>query len=125
MSDAPLSPFRPIDTGFLEIPVATVEILGRRVSCAGGGYFRLTPYPWSKWCLARLASDHQRKAAFYSPPPWEIDPDQTLRAKLRHYRGLQAMKGKLRRLLCDFAWDRMAPLFAITTPDTTEPLAAA
>jgi len=48
--------------------------------------------------------------------PWEIDPDQPrvaeapLRSRLRHYSRLGAMRGKLRRLLGDFAWGRMDAL---------------
>ena len=129
MPDAPLSPFRPIDTKFLEIPVATVELLGRRVSCAGGGHFRLTPYQWSRWCLDRLASDANRKAAFYFHP-WEIDPGQPkikglpLRSKLRHYSGLGAMESKLRRLLNDFSWNRMDCLFGLDQPEPHKNFAA-
>ncbi len=130
MPDAPLSPFQPTNSSFLEIPVATVELLGRRVSCAGGGHFRLTPYQWSRWCLERLANDAHRTAAFYFHP-WEIDPNQPkvqglpLRSKLRHYSGLGAMEGKLKRLLRDFRWDRMDHLFGIERPGPTNTSAAA
>ena len=126
MPDAPLSPFRPTETSFLEIPVATIELMGRRVSCAGGGHFRLTPYQWSRWCLSRLAGDASRTAAFYFHP-WEIDPGQPkvkglpLRSKLRHYSGLRAMERKLKRLLVDFRWERMDRLFG---QEKAEPLSA-
>jgi len=133
MPNAPLSPFHPTDTGFLEIPVATVEVLGRRVSCAGGGHFRLTPYQWSKWCLGRLANEKDRTAAFYFHP-WEIDPGQPkvrglpLRSKLRHYSGLAAMERKLKRLLIDFRWDRMDRLYgqgcSVIVPKTANAVAS-
>ncbi len=129
MPDGPRSPFHPTDTAFLEIPVATVDVLGRRVSCAGGGHFRLTPYQWSKWCLSRLAGDAGRTAAFYFHP-WEIDPGQPkvkglpLRSKLRHYSGLGAMEGKLKRLLADFSWDRMDRLFGLDQAETTNTIPA-
>lgn len=45
--------------------------------------------------------------------PWEINPDRPrvanapLKSKLRHYTRLEAMAGKLRRLIADFRWDRL------------------
>lgn len=118
MPDAPLRPFKPVDADVLEIPVATVEVLGKRVSCAGGGHFRLLPYRWSTWCLNKLAAETDRTAAFYFHP-WEIDPGQprvrglSLRSRLRHYTGLKAMEQKLKRLLGDFRWDRMDRLYGL------------
>ncbi|MGI9418472.1 MAG: XrtA system polysaccharide deacetylase [Geminicoccaceae bacterium] len=123
MPNAPLRPFQPVDN-FLEIPVATVELFGRRVSCAGGGHFRLLPYRWSRWCLNKLAADRDRNAAFYFHP-WEIDPGQPrvrglkLRSRLRHYTGLTAMEGKLQRLLGDFRWDRMDRLYGLEAHTAT------
>lgn len=122
MPSAPLQPFKPTDSDLLEIPVATVELLGRRISCAGGGHFRLLPYGWSKWCLEKLAADRERTAAFYFHP-WEIDPGQprvnglSLRTRLRQYTGLSAMEGKLKRLLGDFRWDRMDRLYGLDGKD--------
>ena len=101
MPDAPLEPFRPTEHELLEIPVATIELLGRRVSCAGGGHFRLFPYRWSKWCLERLAAEPGRIAAFYFHP-WEIDPGQPrvrgleLTSRLRQYRGPHRHGGEAR-----------------------------
>jgi polysaccharide deacetylase family protein (PEP-CTERM system associated) len=130
MPDAPLSPFHPVSSAFTEIPVAAIEVLGRRVSCAGGGHFRLTPYAWSRWCLSRLAEEPDRTAAFYFHP-WEIDPDQPkvpglpLRSRLRHYSRLGAMEGKLERLLRDFRWDRMDRLFGQDLTGAADAVAAA
>ena len=121
MPSAPLRPFKPGDSDFLEIPVATVELFGRRVSCAGGGHFRLFPYRWSRWCLRKLAAERDRTAAFYFHP-WEIDPGQprvrglSFRSRLRHYTGLAAMEQKLKRLLGDFRWDRMDRLYGFDRP---------
>ena len=118
MPNAPLGPFRPSDHDLIEIPVATIELAGRRVSCAGGGHFRLLPYRWSKWCLGQLAADTDRIAAFYFHP-WEIDPAQPrvaglpLKSRLRQYRGLASMEDKLTRLLKDFRWDRLDHLFRL------------
>jgi hypothetical protein len=49
--------------------------------------------------------------------PWEIDVDQprvadlSFKSRLRHYTNLGLMKGKLRRLLRDFEWDRLDHVF--------------
>jgi polysaccharide deacetylase family protein (PEP-CTERM system associated) len=111
LPNAPRTPFRPLAGPLVEVPVATLD-LGVRVSCAGGGHFRLLPYPWTRWCLDRLTRTERRPGVFYFHP-WELDPGQPRvaglpwRARLRHYTNLDAMEAKLRRLLRDFAWDRL------------------
>ncbi|MBB5519198.1 XrtA system polysaccharide deacetylase [Amphiplicatus metriothermophilus] len=109
----PREPFRPL-TGraLVEAPVATAEIFGRRVSCAGGGWFRAMPYAASRALLRRAAASAGGPVVFYFHP-WEIDPDQpriagaSLKARLRHYLNLDRMEGRLRRLLADFQWVRI------------------
>jgi polysaccharide deacetylase family protein (PEP-CTERM system associated) len=111
MPDAPRAPFR-AGGGVLEIPVGTVELAGRRLSCAGGGFFRLLPYAWSRWAIGRVNGAEGRPVTFYFHP-WEIDPGQPrvpglpARSRLRHYTGLGRMEAKLRQLLRDFAWGRV------------------
>ncbi|HYH23135.1 MAG TPA: XrtA system polysaccharide deacetylase [Azospirillum sp.] len=115
--DAPRHPFRPAAPDLMEIPVATVELLGRRWSCGGGGFFRVLPYGWTRGAVARINAREGRPATFYFHP-WEIDPDQPrvsgapMKARLRHYSGLSGMADKLRRLLRDFAWDRIDAVHA-------------
>ncbi|NJO38755.1 MAG: DUF3473 domain-containing protein [Rhizobiales bacterium] len=112
MPDAPLTPFRPNGGAMVEIPVATIDLRGRRVSCAGGGHFRIYPYRWSRFCLDRLEADGDRSGVFYFHP-WEIDPGQPripglpLRSRLRHYTGQGRMEAKLARLLDERRWDRI------------------
>lgn len=110
---APRRPFRPQPgSAMVEYPVATIDFAGRRITCAGGGFFRLLPYAWSKWCLDRLGREDGGCGIFYFHP-WEIDPDQPrakglpLRAALRHYVNLDRMETKLRRLLREARWDRI------------------
>jgi polysaccharide deacetylase family protein (PEP-CTERM system associated) len=108
LPSAPRTPFRPTESPLVEVPVATVE-LGWRVSCAGGGYFRLLPYACSRRLLARHVRHERLPATFYFHP-WEIDLEQPrvrslpLRSRLRHYVNLGRMESKLERLLRDFAW---------------------
>jgi len=109
--DAPRFAFRPVaDAALIEMPVTTVDALGRRFAAGGGGFFRLLPYALSKWAIRRVNGEG-RPAAFYFHP-WEIDPgqpfiaDAPLKSRLRHYTNLEAMAGKLRRVASDFAWGR-------------------
>lgn len=104
------------DSGLVEIPITTVELLGRRLPCGGGGYFRLFPY--ALWRLGlRQVNNGERQAAIFFFHPWEIDPEQPRiagaprRSRLRHYTNLGVMEAKLRRALADFAWSRVDAVF--------------
>lgn len=117
MPDAPRSAYRPvIDSDFLEIPITTVEVAGRRLPCGGGGYFRLLPYAVSRWCIDRVNVTDKLPAIFYFHP-WEVDPDQprvsglSARTRFRHYVGLSRMHGRLDRLLKQSRWSRMDKVF--------------
>ncbi len=97
---------------FVEIPVTTAELGGKRLAAGGGGFFRLLPYAFSSWAIRQVNSKEGRPAIIYFHP-WEIDPEQprvenaSLKSKLRHYSRLDAMAGKLRRLAKEFEWDRL------------------
>ncbi len=117
MPDAPRFSFMPIDgRRFLEMPVTTVDIAGRKIPCGGGGYFRLLPYFISKWAMSRVNSRDEESCIFYFHP-WEIDPDQPrqnqagMKSRFRHYTNLDVMEKKLRRVLADFSWGRMDEIF--------------
>lgn len=107
---APRSPHR--RCGIIEAPVATAEVFGRRVSSAGGGWFRAAPYALSRRLIARAAKTIDGPAIFYFHP-WEIDAGQPrveglpAKSRFRHYLNLDRMEGKLDRLLGDFAWGRI------------------
>lgn len=113
---APRFAFRPNGKGLVEIPITTVRVFNRILPCGGGGYFRLLPYPLSRWALRRVNAHDAQPAVFYFHP-WEIDPGQPrqvgigLRTRFRHYVNLARMEGRLARLLTDFQWDRMDEIF--------------
>ncbi|GAB4523674.1 MAG: DUF3473 domain-containing protein [Parvularculaceae bacterium] len=116
-SDAPELPYLPAGRdGVVEIPMATVTLFGKRRPCAGGGYFRLLPYQWTKYCLKRLEATSGRGGVFYFHP-WEIDADQPkvrglpLKSRFRHYVNLDRMEHKLAKLMSDFKWRRMDDVF--------------
>ena len=96
----------------IEAPVATAEFMGRRVSCAGGGWFRASPYLISRSMINRAARTLSGPIIFYCHP-WEIDANQPrissapVKSKARHYLNLSSTESKLKRLLADFSWGRV------------------
>jgi len=103
------------DAGRLtETPPSTVRIGFVNLPVAGGGYFRLLPYQWTRWGIGRINRVEGKPAVFYLHP-WEIDPQQPrLQARalsrFRHYRNLDRTEGRLRRLLQDFRFGPLASL---------------
>jgi len=95
----------------IEVPASTARIGPLNLPIAGGGYFRILPYAWTRWGIARLNREEGKPAIFYLHP-WEIDPGQprlhvgTL-GRFRHYRNLSRTESRLRSLLGDFSF---APL---------------
>jgi polysaccharide deacetylase family protein (PEP-CTERM system associated) len=121
----PRAPFTPdAAANLIEIPLTTVSLLGLGLPCSGGGYFRLWPYPISRWALRRVNRIERRPFIFYVHP-WEIDPQQPripgapLKSRLRHYTSLTRVKDRLRRLLAEFRWGRVDRIFLADRPETT------
>ena len=113
--DAPRFPYysRP---DLLEVPITTTRFLDRNWPAGGGGYFRLLPYPVSRWSIRRVNDLEEQPAIFYFHP-WELDPEQPrvkgvgLRTRVRHYLNLGETERRLRRLLGDFQWGRVDRVF--------------
>ena len=117
MPEAPRFAFYPNGTdGLLEVPITTVQMMGRNLPAGGGGYFRLLPYALSRWMMAKVNQDDGRPALFYFHP-WELDPGQPrpeglgAKARFRHYINIDRMEGRIAQLARDFAWDRMDRIF--------------
>ncbi len=90
----------------LEIPPATIAVAGMNLPVAGGGYFRILPYSWTRRGIRHLNEVENQPALFYVHP-WEFDPaqprlDACWRSRLRHYTNLSGTEGRLRQLLQDF-----------------------
>jgi polysaccharide deacetylase family protein (PEP-CTERM system associated) len=109
-------PYHPGGHALLEVPMTTVRWFDRNFPCSGGGYFRLLPYALSRFNMRRV-NRHDRMPCIFYFHPWEIDPEQPrqngidARTRFRHYTNLDRMEGRLKRLLADFAWDRMDRVF--------------
>ena len=117
MPEAPRFAFYPNGTdGLLEIPITTVQMMGRNLPAGGGGYFRLLPYALSRWMMAKVNREDGQPALFYFHP-WEVDPGQPrpqglgAKARFRHYINIDRMERRIESLARDFAWDRMDNIF--------------
>jgi polysaccharide deacetylase family protein (PEP-CTERM system associated) len=115
MPDSPRFAYR-VGSGLLEVPVTTNRVLGRNLPSSGGGYFRLLPYPVSRWLLKRVNRTENESAIFYFHP-WEIDAGQPrvpgidMKTRFRHYVNIPRMELRLKSLLADFQWGRMDDIF--------------
>lgn len=90
----------------VEVPGSTIRVGPLNLPVAGGGYFRLLPYEWTRWGIDRLNRVERRPAVFYLHP-WEIDPGQprleaSRLSRFRHYRNLDKTERRLDALLREF-----------------------
>jgi len=115
MPDSPRFAYE-VRPGLTEIPITTVRLFERNFPSSGGGYFRLLPYPVSRWLIHRVNTRDQKSGIFYFHP-WEIDPGQpriqgiNRKTQFRHYVNIGQTHARLNRLLTDFKWGRVDDLF--------------
>jgi polysaccharide deacetylase family protein (PEP-CTERM system associated) len=103
---APRVPFlaRGREHTLLELPPATLRLLGANWPVGGGGYFRLFPLFLMEMALRQLRKRTFPQVATLYFHPWEFDPDQA-RLPLRRLNGFRTYVGllgsgdKLNRLL--------------------------
>jgi polysaccharide deacetylase family protein (PEP-CTERM system associated) len=125
MPEAPRFPFHPGDDEFVEIPLTTVHVGGRRLPCAGGGWFRFFPYAFSRWAIRRV-NEHDRQPAIFYFHPWEVDVGQPrpsglpAKSRFRHYLNLHRMEPRLERLIRDFRWGRVDRVFGVSPAGRAE-----
>lgn len=99
-----------------EVPGSTVRLGSTNLPVAGGGYFRILPYAWTRWGIMRVNRVEQQPAVFYLHP-WEIDPAQprlpaSALGRFRHYRNLHKTEARLRALMRDFAFGPLEDVLA-------------
>jgi polysaccharide deacetylase family protein (PEP-CTERM system associated) len=90
-----------------EVPPSTLKVGPIRIPIAGGGYFRLFPYPVLRRLLSRAAADGHPLNMYLHP--WELDPEQprmvgSLVSQFRHYLNLRKTEARLHQLLTDFTF---------------------
>ena len=101
-----------------ECPGSTVRLAGMNLPVAGGGYFRLLPYAWTRWGMSRLNRLEAKPAVFYLHP-WEIDPEQprlsgSRLSRYRHYTNLDQTERRLIQLMSDFRFAPLGELLGLT-----------
>jgi polysaccharide deacetylase family protein (PEP-CTERM system associated) len=89
----------------LELPPATVRLGGKNFPAAGGGWFRMLPFSYTKYAF-RSFENEGRPLVFYLHP-WEIDPEQPriaapFKSRLRHYTNLGRTQARLEHMLRSF-----------------------
>ena len=111
----PTSPRHPYvlqrEYSLVEAPASTVRCGPFNLPVAGGGYFRILPYAWTRWGISRLNQAEREPAIFYLHP-WEIDPEQprlpaSSLGRFRHYCNLSKTESRLKALLTDFQFSTM------------------
>jgi polysaccharide deacetylase family protein (PEP-CTERM system associated) len=115
--DAPRAPFQAAgpSRSILEIPPATMRIMGVNTAVGGGGYFRLLPLAVMKRGIAQIKRDCRPAVAMLYFHPWEFDPDQPrlpLRGlnRFRTYVGIGRSRERFRRLLGMYRFTRAIDL---------------
>jgi len=95
----------------VEFPISVLKMGPATIPLAGGGYFRLFPYGFTRWGLRKL-NQRSQEFVFYIHP-WEIDPSQPRMesagalSRFRHYVNLDRCAERVARLLGDFEFDTM------------------
>jgi len=96
----------------VEFPITTLKTRLVNIPVAGGGYFRLFPYSFTRWAL-REVNRRENQFVFYIHP-WEIDKAQPVIdnigpvTKFRHYNNIKNCKPRLEKLLSDFKFDTLS-----------------
>jgi polysaccharide deacetylase family protein (PEP-CTERM system associated) len=98
----------PAGHALVEFPLSTLQALRYRLPVAGGGYFRLFPYWFTRYALGRINNADKLPFIFYLHP-WEIDPSQPRvhagwLSRFRHYQNLDRCEQRLVALLQDFSF---------------------
>lgn len=110
----------------LEFPLTSAPLFKWRLPVAGGGYFRLYPYAFTRFFLKRAVAEFGQPFIFYLHP-WEIDTEQprvenaSLLSRFRHYNNLQRCEPRLRQLLSDFRFAPVAEVLDEHVADATLP----
>jgi len=95
-----------LPNGLIEFPMATTELLGKRIPFGGGGYFRLYPLLLTKIFLSKL--NKQGHPAMFYIHPYEAGPvipqipGLSAYRKFRHYYHCRSGGVRIKKLLKAF-----------------------
>lgn len=119
----------PSGHSLVEVPMSTVNILGRNIPAGGGGYLRLFPFRFTKWAVETIASEYSPIVYLH---PYELDteryPDYYFEAlktvdllkqvKMRSmWINRSSVEPKLRKLLKNYEFKTMIDLVHNHTSD--------
>ena len=101
IKNSPLSPYY-AQSNIVEFPLSCLSVMGTRIPCSGGAYFRWTPLRFTKHCIDTITRQN-RPFVFYIHP-WELDDAQPRVGQmslkyLRHYSFLTTTRKKIIDLL--------------------------
>ena len=104
-----------------EFPGTALRLGPVRLPISGGGYFRLYPFRFSRFCLDRYSRQSNQPFVFYIHP-WEVDPGQPrlpgrFLSRFRHYQNLATTEHKLNALLPRFRFSTLTDSLA-SMPDS-------
>jgi polysaccharide deacetylase family protein (PEP-CTERM system associated) len=105
--DSPRFRYKWPNHDLVEYPLSTALLLGYNIPVAGGGYFRIFPYWFTKMALRAINIREKQPFIFYLHP-WEVDPSQPRilnagwKSSFRHYCNLEKTEDRLKKLLHDF-----------------------
>mgnify|MGYP003628067641 FL=1 len=107
-----------------EFPLSTLKLPGYTLPIAGGGYFRLFPYWFSRWGLGSI--NRQGQPFVFYLHPWEVDPGQPRLdvkwfSRFRHYNNLDVCEARLSKLLGHFLFTTMSSVLRRQGVLGTEP----
>ena len=96
-----------------ELPISSMSYLGFHVPFAGGNWLRQMPEAMSRRCFEHWTRTQSAPAVLYFHA-WELDPEQprlnapSFAARMRHYRNLGKMEGRLDRLFSQYRFTSAA-----------------
>ncbi len=102
------------ETGnLMEFPASTVRVAGKNFPVAGGAFFRVLPFWYSRWGVRRL--NREGMSAMVYIHPWELDtgipfPPMPRKVRLMHSLGRSGMIRKLKVLLKVFDFTPLGSL---------------
>jgi polysaccharide deacetylase family protein (PEP-CTERM system associated) len=125
-----------LDNGLYEIPLTIVDAAGRTLPAAGGGYFRMFPYAYTRWALDQCQAEGRPAITYFHPHEFELTrPSVPARGwrqnprgalKLLRMNNMQAigrgkpMREKLERALRDYAFGPMLDLLPAQEPSEAQ-----
>jgi polysaccharide deacetylase family protein (PEP-CTERM system associated) len=111
------SPINLLISNFIEIKLSSMSFLGADYPWAGGGYFRMIPYPLFKRGIKNIIKS-KNVYCFYIHP-WEFDPDQpkidNLKPlyRIRHYLNLNKTEKRFETLVTDFKFEPLRSILPV------------